>query len=147
VLAADHDAWLTSGPTVAVAPGRDREPYRQLGVAERPGDPQTRLAQDLARYGIEFNVGDIYARPGLTLAQRELLTIAALVAIGGLESQQRGHTRGALNVDCTPTEILEDRHPHAQYPGFPRALNAIRVVIDTVLENGAEIPAALGSDT
>ncbi|HEU4997828.1 MAG TPA: carboxymuconolactone decarboxylase family protein, partial [Lapillicoccus sp.] len=56
---------------------------------------QTGLAQDLARYGIEFNFGDVYSRPGLTLAQRELLTIAALVAIGGLEPQLRGHTRGA----------------------------------------------------
>ena len=37
---------------------------------------KTGLAQDLARYGIEFNFGDIYSRPGLTLAQRELLTIA-----------------------------------------------------------------------
>ena len=63
---------------------------------------QTGLAQDLARYGIEFNFGDIYSRPGLTLAQRELLTIAALVAIGGLEPQLRGHTRGALNVQLNP---------------------------------------------
>ena len=105
---------------------------------------QTGLAQDLARYGIEFNFGDIYSRPGLTLAQRELLTIAALVAIGGLEPQLRGHTRGALNVGCTPTEILET--VTVQYSGFPRALNAIRVVTDTLMENGAEIPEPLGPD-
>jgi 4-carboxymuconolactone decarboxylase len=148
VLAVDHDAWLTSGQVDSRRrPGRHREPYRQLAVAERPGDPQTGLGQDLARYGIEFTFGDICARPGLTLAQRELLTIAALVAIGGLEPQLRGHTRGALNVDCTPTEMLETVIQTAQYPGFPRALNAIRVVTDTLPENGAEIPAALGSDT
>jgi 4-carboxymuconolactone decarboxylase len=107
---------------------------------------QTGLAQDLARYGIEFNFGDIYSRPGLTLAQRELLTIAALVAIGGLEPQLRGHTRGALNVGCTPTEILETVIHTVQYSGFPRALNAIRVVTDTLIENGAEIPQPLGPD-
>ena len=107
---------------------------------------QAGLAQDLARYGIEFNFGDIYSRPGLTLAQRELLTIAALVAIGGLEPQLRGHTRGALNVGCTPTEILETVIHTVQYSGFPRALNAIRVVTDTLIENGAEIPPPLGSD-
>jgi 4-carboxymuconolactone decarboxylase len=107
---------------------------------------QTGLAQDLARYGIEFNFGDIYSRPGLTLAQRELLTIAALVAIGGLEPQLRGHTRGALNVGCTPTEILETVIHTVQYSGFPRALNAIRVVTDTLIENGAEIPEPLGPD-
>ena len=108
---------------------------------------QTGLAQDLARYGIEFNFGDVYSRPGLTLAQRELLTIAALVAIGGLEPQLRGHTRGALNVGCTPTEILETVIHTVQYSGFPRALNAIRVVTDTLIENGAEIPEPLGPDT
>ncbi|HEU5001126.1 MAG TPA: carboxymuconolactone decarboxylase family protein, partial [Lapillicoccus sp.] len=98
------------------------------------------------RYGIEFNFGDVYSRPGLTLAQRELLTIAALVAIGGLEPQLRGHTRGALNVGCTPTEILETVIHTVQYSGFPRALNAIRVVTDTLIENGAEIPEPLGPD-
>ena len=105
---------------------------------------QTGLAQDLARFGIEFNFGDIYTRPGLTLAQRELITIAALVALGGLEPQLRGHTRGALNVGCTPTEILETVIHTVQYSGFPRALNAIRVVTDTLIENGAEIPEPLG---
>jgi 4-carboxymuconolactone decarboxylase len=107
---------------------------------------QTGLAQDLARYGIEFNFGDIYSRPGLSLAQRELLTIAALAALGGLEPQLRGHTRGALNVGCTPTEILETVIHTVQYSGFPRALNAIRVVTDTLVEYGAEIPEPLGPD-
>ncbi|MGN9912848.1 carboxymuconolactone decarboxylase family protein [Phytohabitans sp. LJ34] len=105
---------------------------------------QTGLAQDLARYGIEFNFGDIYSRPGLTLAQREMITLGALVALGGLEPQLKGHTRGALNAGLTPTEILETVIHVVQYAGFPRALNAIRVVTDTLVECGAEIPEPLG---
>ena len=105
---------------------------------------QTGLAQDLARYGIEFNFGDIYARPGLTLAQRELITLGVLVALGGLEPQLRGHTRGALNVGATPTEILETIIHTVQYVGFPRALNAIKVVTDTLVENGAALPEPTG---
>ena len=101
---------------------------------------QTGLAQDLARYGIEFNFGDIYSRPGLTLAQRELATIAALVALGGLEPQLRGHTRAALTAGLSPTEIIETVIHTVQYSGFPRALNAIRVVTDTLAESGVEIP-------
>ena len=31
-----------------------------------------------------------------------------------------------------------------QYSGLPRALNAIRVVTDTLIENGAEIPEPRG---
>ncbi len=107
---------------------------------------QTGLAQDLARFGIEFNFGDIYSRPGLTLAQRELITLAALVALGGLEPQLRGHTRGAINVGCSATEILETVIHTVQYAGFPRALNAIRVVTDALIEVGVEIPEPLGPD-
>jgi 4-carboxymuconolactone decarboxylase len=105
---------------------------------------QTGLAQDLARFGVEFNFGEIYSRPGLTLAQRELLSLASLVTIGGLEPQLRGHTRGAVNVGCTPTEILETVIHTVQYCGFPKALNAITVITDELLAQGQEIPPALG---
>ncbi|MFF2053901.1 carboxymuconolactone decarboxylase family protein [Leifsonia sp. NPDC058194] len=105
---------------------------------------QTGLAQDLARFGVEFNFGEIYSRPGLTLAQRELLSLASLVTIGGLEPQLRGHTRGALNVGCTPTEILETVIHTVQYCGFPKALNAISVITDELTKQGQEIPPPLG---
>ena len=114
------------------------------GKADGLVEMQVGLAQDLARFGIEFNFGDIYARPGLTLAQRELLSLASLVTIGGLEPQLRGHTRGAIRVGCTPTEILETVIHTVQYCGFPKALNAIRVVTDQLIELGEEIPPALG---
>ncbi|MFI5913252.1 carboxymuconolactone decarboxylase family protein [Dactylosporangium sp. NPDC051541] len=114
------------------------------GKADGLVEMQTGLAQDLARFGVEFNFGDIYSRPGLTLAQRELLSLASLVTIGGLEPQLRGHTRGAIRVGCTPTEILETVIHVVQYCGFPKALNAIRVVTDQLIELGVEIPAALG---
>ena len=116
------------------------------GKADGLVEMQVGLAQDLARFGIEFNFGDIYSRPGLTLAQRELLSLASLVTIGGLEPQLRGHTRGAIRVGCTPTEILETVIHVVQYCGFPKALNAIRVVTDQLIELGEEIPPALGPD-
>ena len=116
------------------------------GKADGLVEMQTGLGQDLARFGIEFNFGDIYSRPGLTLAQRELLTLASLVTIGGLEAQLRGHTRGAIRVGCTPTEIIETVIHTVQYSGFPKALNAIRVVTDQLVELGIEIPPALGPD-
>lgn len=105
---------------------------------------QDGVAKDLARFGIEFNFGDIYSRPGLTLAQRELLSLAALVMLGGVDAQLRGHTRGAIHVGCTPLEILETVIHVVQYAGFPRALNAIRVVTDQLVELGCELPAPLG---
>lgn len=116
------------------------------GKADGLVEMQVGLGQDLARFGIEFNFGDIYSRPGLTLAQRELLSLASLVTIGGLEPQLRGHTRGALRVGCTPTEILETVIHIVQYCGFPKALNAMRVISDELQLQGAEIPPALGPD-
>ncbi|MGX5682705.1 carboxymuconolactone decarboxylase family protein [Schumannella luteola] len=116
------------------------------GKSEGLIEMQTGLGQDLARFGIEFNFGDIYSRPGLSLAQRELLSLASLVTIGGLEPQLRGHTRGALRVGCSPTEILETVIHTVQYCGFPKALNAMRVITDELQLQGQEIPPALGPD-
>ncbi len=36
------------------------------------------ISPDFARYLVEFPFGDIYARPGLGLREREIATIAAL---------------------------------------------------------------------
>lgn len=116
------------------------------GKADGLVEMQVGLGQDLARFGIEFNFGDIYSRPGLTLAQRELLSLASLVTIGGLDPQLRGHTRGAIRAGCTPTEIIETVIHTVQYCGFPKALNAMRVVTDQLVELGLEIPPALGPD-
>ena len=116
------------------------------GKADGLVEMQVGLGQDLARFGIEFNFGDIYSRPGLTLAQRELLSLASLVTIGGLEPQLRGHTRGALRVGCSSTEILETVIHTVQYCGFPKALNAMRVITDELQLQGADIPPALGPE-
>jgi 4-carboxymuconolactone decarboxylase len=128
---------------------KGRHKFEELygpGASERLIASQTGLGQDLARYGIEFNFGDIYSRPGLTLAQREMATIAALVAIGGLEPQLRGHTRGGINAGLTATEIIETVIHTVQYSGFPRALNALKVVSEALTELGVEIPPPLGPE-
>jgi 4-carboxymuconolactone decarboxylase len=115
------------------------------GTAAGLLDMQTGLGQDLARFGIEFNFGDIYSRPGLGLGQRELLSLASLVTLGGLEPQLRGHTRGAIRAGCTPTEIIETVIHVVQYCGFPRALNAMAVITGELVAVGCEIPPPLGA--
>lgn len=39
------------------------------------------VAPDLATYIVEFAFGDIYARPGLNLKQREMVTISSLTEL------------------------------------------------------------------
>ncbi len=83
------------------------------------------IAPDLGRYVIEFAFGDTYSRPDLSRAQRQLITIGVLTAIGGAEPQLRVHLNAAVNVDLTPTEIVGAIIHTVPYVGFPRALNAM----------------------
>lgn len=86
------------------------------------------IAPDLARYVIEFPFGDIYSRPGLDLKSREIATVAALTALGNAQPQLKVHIHAALNVGCTPEEIVEVVIQMAVYAGFPAALNGMAVV-------------------
>lgn len=83
------------------------------------------IAPDLGRYVNEFAFGDTYSRPDLSRAQRQLITIGVLTAIGGAEPQLRVHLNAAVNVDLTPTEIVGAIIHTVPYVGFPRALNAM----------------------
>ncbi|MCT4536064.1 carboxymuconolactone decarboxylase family protein [Halodesulfovibrio sp.] len=86
------------------------------------------IAPDLGKYVIEFPFGDVYQREGLELPTRELITVAALTALGNCLPQLKVHVHGALNVGCTPKEVVETVIQMAVYAGFPAALNAIFAV-------------------
>jgi 4-carboxymuconolactone decarboxylase len=90
-------------------------------------DSLASIAPDLAKYTIEFPFGDVYQRPGLDLKSREIATVAALTALGHCLPQLNVHINGALNVGCTPEEIIEIIIQMAVYAGFPAALNAMFV--------------------
>jgi 4-carboxymuconolactone decarboxylase len=62
---------------------------------------------DLGRYIVEFAFGDIYSRPGLSLREREIATVAILTALGGREPQLRVHLEAALHVGITLQELEE----------------------------------------
>lgn len=92
-----------------------------------------RISPDFARYVIEFPFGDIYARPGLDLRQREIATIAALTALGHARPQLEVHVAAGRNVGLTEEEIVEIIIQMAVYAGFPAAingLNAAKAVFD-----------------
>lgn len=91
-------------------------------------------APDLAKYTIEFPFGDVYQRPGLDLKSRGIATVAALTALGHCLPQLNVHINGALNVGCTPEEIIETIIQMAVYSGFPAALIAMFVAKEVLLE-------------
>lgn len=83
------------------------------------------ISPDFADLLIEFPFGDVYSRPGLDLKSREIATVAALTAMGTATPQLKVHVHAALNVGCTPQEIIEIMIQMAVYAGFPSALNGL----------------------
>lgn len=107
-------------------------------TAARLRDSLGATCPDFGRYLVEAGFADVYGRPGLTLAQRQLINVAVLTAIGGAEPQLAVHLRGALNVGVTPTEIVETIFHVALYAGHPRAVNGFRVAGEIFAERGID---------
>lgn len=78
---------------------------------------------DLGRLVIETAYGDIYARPGLSLRDRQIATVAVLVALGR-SSQLPVHLRSSLKAGLTGQELQEIILQTAVLAGFPPAMNA-----------------------
>lgn len=78
---------------------------------------------DLGRLIVEVAYGDVYSRPTLTLRERQIASVAALVATGR-SSQLPVHLRSALNAGLTPEELQEILIQTATIAGFPPAMNA-----------------------
>lgn len=85
------------------------------------------IAPDLGKFIVEFAFGDIYTREGLTLQEREMITITSLLTAGGCEPQLEVHINGALNVGITPQKVIETFIQSIPYTGFPKVLNAVFV--------------------
>lgn len=85
------------------------------------------VAPDLGRYIVEFACGDVFARPGLDMKTRELVTVAALTAMGTAAPQLKVHMQASLRVGASRREIIETVMRMIPYAGFPAALGALAV--------------------
>jgi 4-carboxymuconolactone decarboxylase len=103
---------------------------------QRVVDALRDVAPDLGRYIVEFAFGDIYSRPGLSLRDREIATVAALTALGHAQPQLDVHVNAALNVGCSAREIMEVIMQMTLYAGFPAALNAMFTAKKVFAERG-----------
>ncbi len=96
-------------------------------AGQRVVDALADIAPGLAHHVVAYGFGDVYARPGLSPAQRQLVTLGMLTALGGCEPQLEVHVNASLNVGLSAAEIVEAITHAAVYCGFPKALNAIFV--------------------
>jgi len=74
--------------------------------------------------------GDYLTRTGLDLKLRELLTFSMLASLGGCEPQLAGHVAANLAVGNDRTVLLGTLTQLLPFIGYPRTLNALRVVDD-----------------
>jgi 4-carboxymuconolactone decarboxylase len=88
---------------------------RSLGTIESLGD--------LGELIIEVAYGEVYSRPGLSLRERQIASVAALVATAR-SSQLPVHLRSSLKAGLTAQELQEVIIQTATIAGFPPAMNA-----------------------
>ena len=80
--------------------------------------------------------GDIWSRPGLSRAERSMITLAMLAALQH-ENELAMHVRAALRNGLSPEQIQEVLHQVAVYAGVPAANRAFAVAQRVLSEVGA----------
>jgi 4-carboxymuconolactone decarboxylase len=98
------------------------------------------------RHGERFGEEAINAAGGawnddeLSLRDRSIVVVTALIAQGGVEDRLRGHVRWAVEHGVTPSELDAIVALLAVYLGYPRASTAGEIVHDelTRLADGVE---------
>jgi 4-carboxymuconolactone decarboxylase len=69
--------------------------------------------------------GDYITRDGLDVKTREMVTLSFLIAMGGAESQIKGHISGNVKVGNDRQTLINLMTQLIPYVGYPRTLNAI----------------------
>jgi 4-carboxymuconolactone decarboxylase len=110
---------------------RGEEVRRQLGMdlgasSHRYDDIDPEFSAEIDKYLSEACFGGAWARPGLDLKTRRLLTLAMVAALGR-ERQLRAHITGALQQGISRQEVLETLVHVIPYAGFPAGLTALEV--------------------
>ncbi|WP_066256284.1 carboxymuconolactone decarboxylase family protein [Neobacillus drentensis] len=96
------------------------------------------IAPDLESYIVEFAFGDIYSREGTTPQQKTIATIASLVALG-TEPQLELHINVGITIGLTPKEIVGTVVHLIPYTGFPKVLNALKIVKKVFAQRNVEV--------
>ena len=85
--------------------------------------------------------GEIWARPGLTRAERSMITLTALASLRQ-EEELALHVRAALRNGLSPAQICEVLLQVAIYAGVPAANRAFAIAQRVLTEEGALAEAA-----
>jgi 4-carboxymuconolactone decarboxylase len=110
----------------------------QFGVepAEAEARLRSQLGERMATEAILGTGGSAWDEDELSLRDRSMIVLAALITQGGVESRLRGHLRWAIAHDVTPAQVDALVTLLANYVGFPKASVAMEVVRAELAEMG-----------
>lgn len=109
--------------------GRGLETFER--VLGRPPNLEKPL-QGVRELSYDHLFARVWNRPGLSLRDRSLVTLAILAA-GGHTAQLRAHLRGARRRGMTREEVLELMVQVAYYAGWPAGMSG-QVLAEEVFE-------------
>ena len=87
----------------------------------------------LGSFVIDFALGEIWTRPGLSRRDRSLVVISILATLNQL-NQLKVHVQGGVNHGLSRTEIEEIFVQLGGYAGFPRAIDAMTTARQAIAE-------------
>lgn len=99
-----------------------------FGRGPRPGS-----YPEFLQITVEHLFGEIWARPHLSLEERELIALSA-VALARTDWELRGHIEASLNLGMSREKICEVIIQLAYYGGWPVANNGLRVAQEVFAE-------------
>ena len=104
---------------------RGKQVMDKLGWSYGSTNPQSKACPAFWEMTVGHLMGDVWARPGLSLRDRELVTLGAIIAMSrpmGIKTHLRDF---APNVGITREELQEIIIQAGHYAGWPAANNAI----------------------
>ena len=122
-------AFLAANMMPVMAANQEGEKVMAKKIVQTAGrDALGEFAPDFARYNDDILFGEVWSRNDiLSLHDRSLITISALVASGIIDSSLKYHIQTAKANGVTKAEIVEAITQLGFYAGWPKAWGAFRM--------------------
>ena len=117
--------------TPATRAERGRAMQEQIVGADRVQRMYVSAAEDELHFQEFLSAncfGDHVARTGIDIPERELLTFAMLVSLGGCDPQVKGHVAANLTVGNDRQALIDVITVLLPFIGYPRTLNALAAI-------------------
>ena len=118
----DYDARFERGMRVLRKMGRENLMLNQKA-----------LLPDMYEMSVGHLFGDVWGRPGLSLRERQLVTLAANIALAR-PTGNHSHYLSSMHLGITKREICEVMIQVGHYTGWPTLSNAVRQFTEILQE-------------